>query len=358
MAKKDNKRTRIHNFQVQHLGRKGYWLLLAIILSTISSCTSCSQGEYDFQSPEDAIAVYQKYLGTLKDTKHTSTKEFSTILNTWKETKDTVLHFLQKDSSMLNNDKCALSFGMTNDSIRKEMLRLAETWRYSYSDVLTIKEETSSFKDDQELQVAVREAEPFFLSLTETPISMSDKASILKRYRYFLSNASKRQITNKSDMLNFIKQEDFFFRSFLEHLYEMNDEQLSDITENTQKVCQGIFIAARQGKITAKDAMIYMSMRTVRRLLQNSVVCINDINRVDMKDKAQGNAYLWMIIQPFISISPFALATLTPEERSKFNYVVTQIPKSTRFAATFDIKPQALNYLLPQQLLKMYILSI
>lgn len=99
-------------------------------------------------------------------------------------------------------------------------------------------------------------------------------------------------------------------------------------------------------------------MRTGRRLLLNAVVCVNDINQMDIKDKTQGNAYLWMIIQPFISIDQFTLATLTSEEKSNFNYITQQIPKSKKFARTFDIKLQALNYLLPQQLLKMYILSI
>lgn len=358
MTSKEINVTKICIFYSRRMRCKAYVFILALTVTFLTGCTSCSQSEYDFHTPEDALSFYQQYLNTLKDTKHSNTNEFAAMVNKWRENKDTVLHFLQKDSAFLNDDKCELHFSMTNDSIRKQMLRLSETWRYSYSDVLAIKEQTSSFKDDKELQDAVHQAEPFFKSLNEVPTSFSDKASILKRYRYFLSNATQSQISNKNDMLNFIRQEDFFFRSFLTLLYEMNNEQLSDITENTQRVCQNIFIAARQGKIPAKDVMVYMSMRTVRRLLQNAVICINDINRVDLKDKAQCNAYLWMIIQPFISISPFALATLTPEERSNFNYVMTQIPKSSRFAETFDIKPQALNYLLPQQLLKMYILSI
>ena len=65
-----------------------------------------------------------------------------------------------------------------------------------------------------------------------------------------------------------------------------------------------------------------------------------------------------MIIQPFVSIDPFLLATMTPQERSRFEYIVTQLPKSRRFADTFDINLSALNYLLPQQLLKIYVLSI
>ena len=138
----------------------------------------------------------------------------------------------------------------------------------------------------------------------------------------------------------------------------MDKEPLSDITKDTETICRDIFIAARNGNIPAKDVVVYMSMRTVRRLLQNSVECVNNINSLEMKTKAQGNAYIWMIIQPFISIDQFSLATMTPQERSKFEYIISNLPKSKRFAQIFDIKQRELNYLLPQQLLKIYVLSL
>ena len=138
----------------------------------------------------------------------------------------------------------------------------------------------------------------------------------------------------------------------------MDKEPLADITKDTETICRDIFISARNGNIAANDVVVYMSMRTVRRHLQNSVECVNNINSLEMKTKAQGNAYIWMIIQPFISIDQFSLATMTPLERSKFNYIITNLPKSKRFAQVFDIKQRELNYLLPQQLLKIYVLSL
>ena len=334
------------------------FLCMAFALLLTASSTSCTNDKFGFSSPEDAIGTYREHLNLLRNTKTSNTKDFGILICKWKETKDTIVNYLRKDSILIKNERVAQSLYSIHDSIKNEMLRLSETWRYGYSDVLTLKEQTSSFKEDKEIQEAVKEAEPFFDSLSDTPISQSDKNSILKRYRYFLVMANKRTISNKKDMLDFIKQEDFFFRSFLAHLSEMSNEPLSDITKETDAICRKIFIASREGKIAPKDAMIYMSMRTGRRLLQNAVVCVNDINQMDITDKAQGNAYLWMIIQPFISIDQFTLATLTPEEKNNFNYVIAQIPKSKKFAKTFDIKQQALNYLLPQQLLKMYILSI
>lgn len=148
------------------------------------------------------------------------------------------------------------------------------------------------------------------------------------------------------------------FRSFLAHLYEMDNEPLSDITRDTEEICQGIFLAARAREISVSDVVVYMHMRTVRRLLQNSVVCVKDINRRDIKDKDQANAYLWMILQPYISINQFALATMTEQDRSKFLYIANQLPRSRRFADTFNIDIKSLNYLLPQQLLKLYVTSL
>ena len=224
--------------------------------------------------------------------------------------------------------------------------------------MLKIKEQTSAFHNDKELQEAVSEAQPFFLTLDSLTIIDGDKGNILSAYRNLLKQTKVAGISNKNDMLDFIGKEDILFRSFLAHLYEMDNETLADITQETESICRNIFLAAKDGKINARDAMVYMSMRTVRRLLQNSTACIADINRQQMKSKAQGNAYLWMIIQPFISIDQFSIATLTPQERSQFNYVIAQLPKSTKFAKTFDIDQRALNYLLPQQLLKMYVLTL
>ena len=334
-------------------------LLTISVCSILSALVSCSEKDsLNFHSSDEALLAYQNYLASIKETKTSNTANFCKAIKTWKETTDTVYHYLMKDSVFLKDIRCAEKFSSIHDSIRFELLRLTETWRYSYEDVLKIKEQTSSFHDDKELQEAVSAAQPFFQTLDSISPYEDDKASILAKYRLLLKETKEAGINSRQDMLDFIRKEDLVFRSFLSHLYEMDNEPLADITQETESICRNIFVAARDGKISARDAMVYMSMRTVRRLLQNSTACISDINRQQMKSKAQGNAYLWMIIQPFISIDQFAIATLTPQEHSQFNYVITQLPRSTKFARTFDIDQRALNYLLPQQLLKMYVLTL
>ena len=321
------------------------------VLTIVVLLSACNKPDkYQFDTSRSAVETYRGFLSKMKATKTSNTKEFATSLKEWKEVNDTVYKFLVGDSAFIKYHNEANDYLLIHDSIRKELLRLSETWRYGYDDVLSIKEQTSAYKDDKELAEAVSLATPFFASLDSTAISVCDKVSILKRYRYFLTTTLSRGVNSRED--------DYMFRTFLHHLYEMDDEPLADISRNTEAICRNIFIAAREGRIPSKDAIVYMSMRTVRRLLQNSAECVENINRLEMKGKAQGNAYLWMIIQPFVSIDPFLLATMTPQERSRFEYIVTQLPKSRRFADTFDINLSALNYLLPQQLLKIYVLSI
>ena len=337
---------------------RSLFTILSICLVFLS-CMSCAdKDKLNFKTSNDALNAYQTYLNKLKQTGTTNTNDFIKEVKEWHSIADTVYHFLMKDSSFVKNIHYANQYASIHDSIRFEMLRLTETWRYSYDDVLKIKEQTSAFHDDQELHEAVSEAQPFFQALDSIQIFDDNKANILSRYRHFLRDTKKNGIHDKRAMLDFISKEDIIFRSFLEHIYEMDNEPLSDITQETESICRNIFIAARDGEISARDAMVFMSMRTVRRLLQNSTACIYDINNQQMKSKAQGNAYLWMIIQPFISIDQFSIATLTPQEHSNFNYIISQLPKSVKFAKTFDIDQRALNYLLPQQLLKMYVLTL
>lgn len=331
-------------------------LLTAFILLVCSSCSD--DDKLDFKSPEDALMAYQEYLNSIKVVTKSNTNEFCKELNNWKEIADTVYHYLMKDSTFIKNIHCANYYASIHDSVRFELIRLTETWRFSYEDVLKIKEQSSVFHDDQELHQAVNDAAPFFLALDSIQIEEESKSNILSRYRAFLKEVKSKGIHNKAAMLDYIAKEDILFRSFLSRLYEMDNEPLSDITMDTETICREIFIAAKNGKIPAREAVIYMSMRTVRRLLQNSTVCITDINKQQMKSKEQGNAYLWMIIQPFISIDQLSIVMLTPNDHGHFSYIMSQLPKSVKFARTFNIDQRALNYLLPQQLLKMYLLTL
>lgn len=331
---------------------KKSYIAMALLL------VSCSDSDLHFETPNDAIGAYRGFLKEIEQCKVTNAKDFCQNVCDWQELTDSVYRFLQKDSVLKNNNQVAETFYEIHSSIRTRLMKLTETWKCSYADVANIKKESSPLRKDDELKSAVRDAAPFFYHLDSIETIKGNKKDILQQYRAFLSDINKKGVNNSEELLEFIAQEDILFRSFLEHLIEIDNDPVADITRTTEKICRDIFIKAKNGTIPAKDAIIYMSMRTGRRLLQNSAVCVKDINNYKMNSSAQANAYLWMIIQPFISIDQLSIITMTDADAETFKYIQEQLPKSTAFAKSFNIEQRALTYLLPQQLLKMYVLSL
>lgn len=331
-------------------------ILLLLLILLPRACSD--EVRYDFDDVDDALERYHDFKKRVSGIPKTNTKEFGQLLYEWQEVSDTIYKFLDKNGIFPKYHNEAGAYWRTHNEVKDEMLRLTETWKYDYTDVLLIKENSCRLREDTILTNAVNAAAPFFNALDKEKISECDKASILLRYRYFLQQTKKNGIHSTDELLRFIRSEDFLFRTFLAHLHEMDNEPLSDITHDTEQICRNIFMYTREGGIPSQDAVVYMSMRTGRRLLQNSVECVKEINRLHVKDKATANAYLWMIIQPFLSIDQLSLATMTEQERSQFLYIATQLPKSRRFAENFGIDIKSLNYLLPQQILKLYVSSL
>lgn len=104
-----------------------------------------------------------------------------------------------------------------------------------------------------------------------------------------------------ADLTTFIEKEDAVYRAFLSRLPDFDGENLSDITHDTERCCAQVFLAAERNDITYRNAMIYLAMRTNRRLIQNVRTCIDDICNKKVKTPAQAQAYIWMLLQPYSS---------------------------------------------------------
>lgn len=58
------------------------------------------------------------------------------------------------------------------------------------------------------------------------------------------------------------------------------------------------------------EVVILLAMRNNRRLLQNAEACVDGMSRLRFTDNGQAVAYLWMILQPWISFNGFAYALM------------------------------------------------
>ena len=133
-----------------------------------------------------------------------------------------------------------------------------------------------------------------------------------------------------ADLTTFIEKEDAVYRAFLSRLPDFDGENLSDITHDTERCCAQVFLAAERNDITYRNAMIYLAMRTNRRLIQNVRTCIDDICNKKVKIPAQAQAYIWMLLQPYSSLDGFCLALLSAEEREQLDMLASQTPDAFR----------------------------
>lgn len=128
-------------------------------------------------------------------------------------------------------------------------------------------------------------------------------------------------------MLAFIKEEDRLFRSFLSHLPELADADLSAITRETEKCCLSIFQSAENGRLSYLDALVYTARRTNRRIILNALACRDGINQGNVKTEAQARAYVWMLLQPYVALDGFSVAILSDMERTTLHAVADRTPQ-------------------------------
>ena len=116
------------------------------------------------------------------------------------------------------------------------------------------------------------------------------------------------------------------FRSFLSHLPELADADLSAITDETEKCCLSVFQSAEDGKLSYRDALVYTAKRTNRRIVLNVLACCDDIDHNRVKREEQARAYVWMLLQPYISLDGFSMTVMSETERIKLYEVANNTP--------------------------------
>ena len=293
-------------------------MILAIIATSfaIIYLASCANGKSDFRfkNNEDALAKYHAFLSDLQEKKSLTADELCATMGSWTELRDTVYNFISRDSSFNAHSYLPSTFYGIQDSIKTEMFRLAVGQDRTLKDVLRIKKSTSIYNNEEDLKATYTQAQAFYNTLDSIDAFKADKKRTLGIYLQFLTDAKGVELNNLTDLKDVIRTEDKLFRTFLSHINEYADVSLSDITKGTEQLCKAVYENATDGKLDAKEVMVYMSMRTNRRLVLNSKACIESIKRRDRLTDNQQEAYYWMLIQPFIAIDTFGMAVLTPEQ--------------------------------------------
>ena len=239
-----------------------------------------------FQTVKNAADAYRSYLSEVRKEANLPTDRLIEKVNDWQSLRDSVSACVAKDTANRIHANYESEIRGLHDSLRIEFTRLALEKPRTFADVLLIREQTSQYRQDTELMQSAAEAEPFFKPLDSVPTYKGSANAVVEKYRMFLSKTLKSGISGKSEMLAFIKEEDRLFRSFLSHLPELADADLSAITRETEKCCLSIFQSAENGRLSYRDALVYTARRTNRRIILNALACRDDINQGNVKTEA------------------------------------------------------------------------
>lgn len=345
----------ISYFKQQSVLAKGVAVCFAIFI-----LASCGKNTDDsmFQTSESAVNAYRTYLSDMRSMETLSTEHLIEAINGWQALRDSVFVRIAKDTANCIHANYESEIRGLHDSLRIEFTRLALEKSRTFADVLLIKEKTSQYRQDTELAQAVTDAESFFRSLDSVAPCHGNAKQTVSAYQSFLANTLKSGIDSKDKMLAFIQEEDRLFRSFLDHLTELADADLSVITRDTEKCCLSIFQSAENGRLSYRDALVYTARRTNRRIILNALACRDDINQGNVKTEAQARAYVWMLLQPYVALDGFSLTILSDMERTTLHTVADRTPqmiaKLNKTAGTDNDQWQVL----PGVLIKIMLTSI
>lgn len=318
----------------------------------LTSCTD-SSNSWHFNRSSEAIKRYQDFLFSLRKENQFTPQTLITSILQWRELSDSVFSCICRETNSELHNFPLVTYERVHDSIRTEYYRLVSSKQYTYRDVVSLKQCLSVYSTDAIIKKVMAEATPFFHSLDGQPIYKGNKETTMTTYREFLAKTLDKGIHNQQQLLAYIMAEDRFFRSFLSHLYEMSDISVSDITRKTETICSQIFQSVEKNELSPKDVMVYMAIRTNRRLILNAQTCINDIYSQKIKHNEQFSAYLWMIIQPFCAIDDFGFSVLTEKQKNILDQITINAPEAI---ARIDNALHTCEYSdLPRFLIELYI---
>ena len=331
-----------------------FHLLFLCTLFISSSCSTVTQ--YDFESSDDALRKYNSFFHSIQEQQVVNSEQMAAYINQWQELSDTVLHYIEKDPAFTAHAGLSLVFAENTDSIRTALLRLAD--KCTLSDVAYVKLHTSKYAEESGLDSLKQAAGNFYSSLDKNPIYNKDVHEILADYSKYLSEVNRMGIHSKKEFLNYIANEDRHFRSFLAHLDKCSSMNMTGITNLTTDICTSIYSNASKKIISADEALVYMSMRTNRRLILNAKICHEVLKRGKIKDAPRANAYLWMMLQPYLSMDSFGVAMLTHEQSQAMTDIAKDFQAIVSRLDSKHLLDKELSDKLPTQLMRLYISTL
>lgn len=329
------------------------WVALLVII-LLASCSRSS--EHGFRSSDEAINAYADFLQMVKNTENITTDRLVELTRQWYALDDSVASCIARDSMAAH---APAKQEIIHDSLRFYMGKLIDKRQWAFTDYLIVMESLNRVETDTVSLPLVASAHRFYAGLDSIPTYGTNAEQTIALYQKMLGRTLKDGFQSKADIIIFLRQEDMAFRSFLEHLPAYGDIPLDDITTQTGKVIRHIIDLSmkEQPLFDKEELVILLTVRNTRRLLQNALVCLDEIQRNNrITDSNRSTAYLWMLLQPWISFDELSYALLSEKQTDALRRLAKETPQAAKRLKSSGLPLEVDG--LPTLLIKAYITNI
>ena len=332
--------------------------LILVLVSVMTSCKKNTQPISDCPTPEQTLTDYSSFLNTITTMKDVQTAELIDCVKRWKDIDDSVTTSLKIASQYNDNDSLPERYFQIRNSIGKLLINMIDSKQRDFKDYLQVARALNYSKLDTTKIFSFREMRQFFKDLDRRPVYNSSARENITFYENLLNKTLSQGFSSHKDIFHFFIDEDRAFRTFLCYLPEMGKIPLSSIRDSTKKVLSNIIALSYDDSfpMDSKEILVLLTMRNNRRLIQNANQCIIDIENKKISSGDQITAYLWMLLQPWVSFDSFAYALLDESQWDEMEELADNTPKAIERlkGAEFPVEPT----LLPNILIKSFITQL
>ena len=297
----------------------------AMLIMSMIACSN-SDNAFIFENPEQALNVCRTELSKIKKVKKADIKQISEITSRWIALQDTTFTIMMRDTTINSSSDIAIDFFAVSDSIRKEISRLVLDEPRTIEEVMYFKVHTARNRDRIHESEDYKKAVSYYNDLNKVETFKTADES-LKNYKTLLQN--NNYFKTEKDLLAFISKEDRCFRSIMEHLHELQQKDLEEISSKTALIFQKLYENTQASPENAVNSRVtlYLSMRFNRRIIQNAEAVIRDLAKGYKLSEIQTANYRWMLLQPFMTIDMYSMAAITPEQEKSLIEISKNLPK-------------------------------
>lgn len=292
--------------------------LAATVLAFFVSC----QVQNPVHPIERHMDNLREYRNSLVKQSQFSLKDIPSTLLSLHELEDSVLiHVLESE------DESAAETLSQAASISEEVIALLNQ---------TIDAQKREYRDFIYLQTALSEAperssetklaQQFFLSLDTIAIPDKSAKRAEKDYISFLKRSAECDYPTWYHVLEFFAAEDCHFRLYLKDYLKHPISDCREIIENSKAVYEKLAAMSELSHYDQELLQTYLSVRTNRRLLQNSEVCLCLLEAGSVKTQQEAATALLGTLAPFTTFSKAMVSVRTEEQIHTLENIGERLP--------------------------------